>query len=193
MSTRLTAVVLSFLGVLTISCVGANPQTIPANDLLGQLAGDWVVDGFVIGGDGGLVSSFACGSVTVAPARDPAVSISVVCEDAGDYTLRLKHGSGDEASLVTVKSRYGISIEEFQLEYVDAGRLGSPFQDGKVWLGTRDQLVDNETLSVTAMMARIEGRNWRGWTIKGFPTEATKPGGEAVKKPYFKVDLTRRK
>jgi hypothetical protein len=95
---------------------------------------------------------------------------------------------------MTVKSKYGVSIEDFPLEHVDhKDWLGTPIQDGKVWLGTRDQLVDKETLSVTAMMGRIEGRNWRGWTIQVLPTEATKPGVEALKKPYFKVDLTRRK
>ena len=195
MSTRLTAVALSFIGALTICCLGVNPQTVAADDPLGQLAGDWVVDGFVIG-EGGhpMIPNSACGSVTVAPARGQDVSISVSCHDAGDYTLRLKHGSGGEAYLMTVKSKYGISIEDFPLEYV-TDWIGAPVQDSKVWLGTRDQLVDNETVSVTAMMGRIEGRNWRGWRIAVLPTEATKlPGGdEAVKKPYFFVDLTRRK
>lgn len=180
MSMRLKAVVLSFVVVFTINCLGANPQTIAADDLLGQLAGTWLVDGFVIGGDRGIISGFKCGSVTVGPARDQAVSISVSCEDAGPYTLRLKHGSGGGAYLMTVKSKYGISIEDFPLK-----------QDGEVWRGVSDQLVDNEMLSVTAMMGRIEGRNWHGWTIMVLPTEAMKPGVEA--KPYFKVDLTRRK
>jgi hypothetical protein len=171
--------------------LGAEPP-VAADDLLGQLVGDWVVDGFLIGGESGFSVS-KCGSGTVAAEGDSTVSLSVSCGSAGDYSLRLKRGPEGKGYLMTVKSKHGISLENFPLQYVDHKEwLGTPIGDGKIFLGERDQLVDDKKLSVTAMMGRIEGRNWRGWTIQVLPSEATKPGVEKLEKTYFRVDLTRR-
>ena len=192
-STRCASIVLSFVIVLAgTGRVGAEPL-VAADDLPGQLVGDWVVDGFLIGGESGFSVS-KCGTGTVAREGESKVSLSVSCGSAGAYTLRLQRGPGGQGYMMTVKSKHGISVEDLPLQHVDWKEwLGKPIGDGKVWLGEREQLVDGQMIQVTALLAPVEGRNWQGWTIQVLPSEATKPDVEKLEKRYFKVDLTRRK
>jgi len=81
-----------------------------------------------------------------------------------------------------VKSTPGISVQDFPLAYAE----------GRGWEGERDQLVDGETQSVTALIAPIEGRLWYGWMIAVLPTEGVGHEDD-LKKPSFRVDLTRAK
>lgn len=182
MSTKIAAVFLSCVALFTATGLDAKLQIVAQGDPLGKLVGDWDFRGFVIGGSDGF-SGLKCGKVTVAPPTDQAVSVSATCEDASEYSFRLKHGSGTQAYVITVKSKYGISIDDFPVAYVD----------GQGWHGARDQLVDGDTLSITAMVQPIEGRNWYGWSIQVLPTAAMDLGPLDVKKPYFMAHLVRRK
>jgi hypothetical protein len=120
--------------------------------------------------------------VTIADPSDGAVSLSVPCDDGSEYAFRLAHDSATEAYTLTVKSRAGISVQDFPVAYVAS----------KGWRGERDQAVDGDRQSVTAMVAPIEGRNWRGWMIAVLPTSGVGHEDD-LKKPFFRADLTRRK
>ena len=163
----------------------------PAGDLLGELAGDWDLTLFVIGGSEAFGGGPICRqrgrsgrpSVTIAPPSAGAVLFSASCDDRTDYVFRLKLDPGTQAYLITVKSKIGISVDDFPVAYFP----------GQGWRGARDQLVDGETQSITARVAPIEGRNWRGWRIEVLPTAAIDREAEGLKRRYLWTDLTRRK
>lgn len=180
--TRLAVVFLGLVLFFTAQEFDSRLQVVAKSDPLRALSQEWRVSGFVVGGDDPF-SMVRCGKTTVASPTDRTLSLSVACGDAGDYYFRLKQGPETGAYLMTVKSRIGISIDDFPVTYVD----------GEGWLGERDQLVDGETVSLSAMVAPIEGRNWHGWTIQVLPTEAIIVSPDELRKPYFKIDLTRRK
>jgi hypothetical protein len=179
----------TFFVVAPEDLVDQNPAR--ANvDPLRQLAGDWGLRVFVIGAGqfGGLECGTGAGPggppVTVAPPSDGAVALTAACEDGSEYRFRLGRDSATQAYVLTVKSGPGISVQDFPVAYVD----------GKGWRGTRDLLVDDETQSITAMVAPIEGRLWYGWMIAVLPTAAADaPELTDIKEPYFRADLTRRK
>ena len=162
-----------------------NPRIMTAadGDPLIQLAGDWALDSFVVGGGGDGFSGDKCGNVTIASPDDGVVSVSASCGDAGDYSFRLKRGSEPQTYLITVKSKPGISIDDVPVAYVD----------GQGWIGSRDQRLDGATQSITARVAAIAGRNWYGWAIEVLPTSELNGNPEEMKIAYFKADLTRRK
>jgi len=150
---------------------------------LSGFSGKWDLKGFVVGGKTPL-SLFECGDVRATFSTTRIVSFSKACNKVGDYYLRLsKHASETDTYLITVNSKAGISIDNFPVTYVD----------GKGWRGKRDQLVNGETVSITAMVGRIEGRNWHGWTVQVFPTSVLGLSLDEIKEPFFKADLTRRK
>jgi hypothetical protein len=160
---------------------------------LDQLVGEWSLDGFVvsrikgsmsIAGVGGF-SGPTCGDVTVAGSDDRTISLTASCEAEGDYSFRLTHGGKPESYLMTVKSAHGISISDFPVSYVE----------GQGWQGVRDQTVGGETMSITAAISPIEGRNWLGWRIQVLPPAVTSKDAKPqdLKEPYFMADLTRRK
>ena len=179
--TKFAVVILGCVAFFTATGLDSQLQVLAKSDPLRGLANKWHLTGFVFGGDDPY-HSFECGEVTVASPADRTVSLSVTCDNT-DYYFLLKHGSETQAYLITVKSKIGISIDDFPVTHVD----------GRGWHGERDQLVDGETLSITAMVKRIEGRNWYGWSIKVLPTAAIKLSPGEIKKPYFQADLTRRK
>jgi len=157
-------------------------------DPLSRLAGDWSLTVFVLGA--GQFGGPKCGTsdqpgpppVTIPSPSDGAVSLAAACDDGSEYRFLLGQDSATQAYALTVKSGPGISVQDFPVAYVD----------GKGWHGERDQLVEGETQSVTAMVAPIEGQNWHGWQIAVLPTAGVGRSDD-LKKPYFRADLTRRK
>lgn len=157
-------------------------------DPLTQLAGEWGLTVFVMGA--GQFGGPNCGksdrpgppSVNIASPSDGAVSLAAACDDGSEYSFRLRHDSATQAYVLTVNSAPGISVQDFPVAYVD----------GKGWQGKRDQPVDGETQSITAMVAPIEGRSWNGWMIAVLPT-ADIGRSDLPEKPYFRADLIRRK
>ena len=130
------------------------------------------------------MSAFKCREVMIATPADRTVSFSTTCEEAGEYNFRLTtHPSEAHTYLITVNSKVGVSVEGFPVTYVD----------GKGWHGEHDQLVNGETVSLTAKIQRIEGKRWYGWTAQVFPTSVLKLSIDEIKEPFFKIDLTRRK
>ena len=166
------------------------PSDVTQADPLGKLTGNWDLTVFVIGA--GQFGGPNCGPtdrqgsppVTIAPPSDGAVSLKVACSDGSEYSFHLAYDSGTRVSLITVKSKEGISVHDFPVAYVE----------GQGWQGAREQLVEGKEVSITAKVAPIEGRNWFGWMIAVLPTAAVKvPDLAAIEKPYLRVDLTRRK
>lgn len=160
------------------------------DDPLSKLAGAWGLTTSVIGAGefGGPKCGTSAGSgpppVIIPSPSDGAVSLAAPCDNGGEYRFRLRHDSATQAYALTVESASRKSIEDFPVAYVD----------GKGWQRPRDQLVDAETQSVTALVAPIEGRNWYGWMIAVLPTAAVNAAELAdIKKPYFRADLTRGK
>jgi len=162
-----------------------NPRimAVEDGDPLIQLAGDWALDGFVIGGGGSGFSGIKCGKISIAAPSASGVSVSTSCDDYGDYFFRLKQGSGARDFLLTVRSKIGISVEDIPIAYLD----------GQGWMGSRDQLLGATTQSITARVAAIAGRNWYGWTIEVLPTAELNGNPEEMKTAFLKADLTRRK
>lgn len=155
---------------------------------LSDLAGKWGFTEFVVGGNNPMsdlpMSAFKCGEVMAVASKDQTVSFSTTCDKMGEYSFRLtKLTSEAHAYLISVNSKVGISIDGFPVTYVD----------GKGWHGEHEQLVNGEAVSLTAMVQRIEGKNWYGWTVQVFPTSVLSLSLDEIKEPYFKVDLTRRK
>ncbi len=159
-------------------------------DPLRLLTGDWDLTVFVLGA--GQFGGPRCGPtgrsesslVTIAPPSDGTVLLAVACNDGSEYSFHLSHDSGTRVSLMTVKSKEGISVHDFPVEYVE----------GRGWQGARDQLVEGKEMSITATVAPIEGRNWYGWKIAVLPTTAVNaPDLSEIEGPYLRVDLTRRK
>ena len=167
----------------------AQGQLTAQGDPLSKLVGDWGLTVFVIGG--GQFGGPRCGKsdrpgpspVTIAPPGNSGVSLAVACNDGSDYAFRLKHDAAAHAYLITVKSKEGISVDDFSVAYVE----------GQGWKGAREQVVAGKRVSITATVAPIEGRNWYGWMIAVLPTADIDRGPDDVKRPYFRADLTRRK
>ncbi len=160
-------------------------------DPLRNLTGDWDLTVFVVGA-GQFGGGPRCGPtdrpgsspVTIAPPSDGAVSLAVACNDGSEYSFHLTHDSATRVSLVTVKSKEGISVHDFPVSYVE----------GQGWQGAREQLVEGKDVSITATVAPIEGRNWHGWMIAVLPTAAVNaPDLSEIERPYLRADLTRRK
>ena len=74
-----------------------------------------------------------------------------------------------------------MSVSDFPVQYAE----------GEGWYGVRGELVGGEIVSTTTGIARIEGRNWYGWTIQVIPTAARNSPMDRVR--TLKADLTRRK
>jgi hypothetical protein len=175
--------------VLVAPVSWAQGQLTASGDPASKLVGDWALTVFVMGGSqpGGL----RCGRsdrpgpspVTIAPPRDSGVSLTVACNDGSDYAFRLKRGTAAHAGLLTVKSKQGISVDDFPVGYVE----------GQGWTGVREQLVKGKKVPITVTVAPIEGRNWYGWMIAVLPTADINRSLDNIKTPYFRVDLTRRK
>jgi len=169
----------------------ARPQAVSTTqgDPLSQLAGEWHLTVFVIGG--GHFGGPICGktdqpgppSIAVASPADGGVSFTVACNDGSDYAFLLKHDAASGDYLITVKSKVGTSVDGFPVAYLE----------GQGWKGARTQRVDGNEVSVTSVVAPIEGRNWSGWMIAVMPTADIDLGPDDVKTPYFRADLTRRK
>jgi|CXWL01.1.fsa_nt_gi hypothetical protein len=184
-----------FLLVTLVGCaVLPSPSVITIvssaqSDPLSKLAGDWGLTVFVIGG--GQFGGPRCGKtdrpgsspVSIASPGDSGVSLAVACNDGSDYAFRLKHDDAAHTYLITVKSKQGISVDNFPVAYVE----------GQGWKGAREQLVEGTAVSITATVAPIEGRTWYGWTMVVLPTADIDRGLADIKRPYFKADLTRRK
>jgi len=159
-------------------------------DPLGRLAGDWDLTAFVIGR--GQFGGPRCGksdrpgpsTVTIAPPAANAVSLAVSCDDGSDYAFRLRYDTAAHAYLLTVKSKAGVSVDDFPIAFVaDRG-----------WKAERDELLeDGRKVPVTATVAAIEGKNWYGWAIAVLPTADVDRDTEALETAYFRADLTRRK
>lgn len=190
-STRIAGALISGIAVLTFTAAQSadRPGMVLQGDPLGKLAGDWGLSVFVMGG--GEFGGLRCGTsnrpgpppVTVAPPSGGAVSFSVSCEGGRDYAFRLSQDSTTHAYAVTVTSPPpGISVQDLPVAYAD----------GKGWQGKRDEQVDGQTQSITALIAPIEGRNWYGWMIAVLPTSGVGREND-LKKPFLRADLTRRK
>lgn len=177
--------------VLAAAIIGSQPlpalqgaEATPAagnqSDPLTKLAGKWGLTVFVMGA--GQFGGPKCGKgrgpggppVTVAASSDGAVSFAALCDNASEYSFRLRHDSATQAYLLSVKSTPGISVQDFPLAYVE----------GQGWQGQRD--------SLTAMVAPIEGRQWYGWMIAVLPTAGVGHEDD-LKEPFFRADLTRAK
>ena len=160
------------------------------DDPLRSLAGDWGLTAFVIGR--GQLGGPRCGktdrpgppAVTIAPPAQNAVSLAVSCDDGSDYAFRLRYDPAVHGYLLTVKSKAGISVDDFPVAFVaDHG-----------WKAERDELVgDGRKVPVTATVAPIEGRNWYGWAIAVLPTADVDRDAEDLETAYFRADLTRRR
>lgn len=180
-----------FIGLLLIvlGTSACSSVPIPQGDPLSKLVGDWGLTVFVIGG--GQFGGPRCGKtdrpgpspVTIAPPGDGGVSLAVACSDGSDYAFRLKHDAATHAYLMTVESKQGIGVDDFPVAYVE----------GQGWKGTRGQMVEGKEVSITATVAPIEGRNWYGWMMAVLPTADIGRELDAIKSPYFRADLTRRK
>lgn len=182
MSSRRVLVLMSCVVLFGVQGLDAGqPATAPGGPL-SQLVGEWSLTAFVIGA--GQFGGPRCGktdrpgpaSVTIELSREDGVSLGVACDDGSDYAFRLKRDAASQDYLITVKSKVGLSVNDFPVAYVE----------GEGWKGARPELVEGKEVSVTATIARIEGRNWVGWAITVVPSAD-------IKTPYFRVDLTRRK
>ena len=188
MSIKSAAVLMSCVALFTAPGLGARGQLTAQGDPLSKLVGDWDLTVFVMGG--GRFAGPRCGksdrpgppAVTIAPPGDSGVALAVACNDGSDYAFRLKHDQTTQAYVLTVKSKVGISVQDFPVVYVV----------GQGWQGKRDQLVAGEMRSITAMVAPIRGWEWYGWKVVVLPTASIGHEG-LLEKPFFRVDLTRRK
>jgi hypothetical protein len=157
-------------------------------DALSRLAGDWDLTVFVMGA--GQFRGPRCGksaerrrpSVTLALAGDGAMSFAAPCDNGSEYSFHLRHDSATQAYVLSVKSTPGISVQDFPLAYAE----------GRGWEGERDELVDGEMQSISALITPIEGRLWYGWMIAVLPTAGVGHEDD-LKKPFFRADLTRAK
>jgi len=179
---RLATVLLGCLLVVAVIGVGSVHPVMAKSDPLKKLAQKWDCTGFKVGGDDPL-SSCKCGKAKVSAPQNGAVSFTAVCESFGDYYFRLERIEDKEDYLITLKSKVGFSVDEFSVEHVD----------GVGWIGDGSQILDGETIPITVMVVKIEGRNWHGWTIMAVPDEAIEQSPNEVEHPYWKLDLTRRK
>ena len=166
------------------SAVAAAPT-----DPLKRLAGDWGLTMLAIGP--GRFGGPRCGPtekpgpspVTVAQGADGAVSLSVHCDDGSDYAFRLERDGAGEGYLLSVKSKEGVSVERFPVQYV--GENG--------WLGKKEHPAVEAGATVTGAVAPIEGSSWAGWSIVALPTKAADVEPEKLEAPYIRADLTRGK
>lgn len=190
-STRIAGALISGIAAVTFTAAQSapGPEVVLQGDPLGKLAGEWRLSVFVMGG--GEFGGLQCGAsdrpgpplVTVAPPNGGAVSLSVSCEGGRDYTFRLSQDSTTHAYAVTVNSPPpGISVQDLPVAYAES----------EGWQGKRDEQVDGQTQSITAMIAPIEGRNWYGWMIAVLPTSGVGREND-LRKPFLRADLTRRK
>lgn len=175
-------------GVVHTAIGRAEQRPTPPDDPLHKLAGDWGLTVFVMGA--GQFGGPKCGKgsgpggapVKVAASNEGAVSFAAACDNKSEYSFRLGHDSATQAYVLSVTSTPGISVQDFPVAYVE----------GKGWQGKRDEAVDNETQSITAMIAPIEGRRWYGWMIAVLPTAGVGHEDD-LKQPFFRADLTRAK
>ena len=168
----------------------ATPSDTGSNgDPLTRLVGDWDLTVFMMGA--GQFGPLRCGksaagrrmpSVTLAPAGDGAMSFAAPCDNGSEYSFRLRRDSTAQSYVLSVKSAPGISVQDFPLAYAE----------GRGWEGERDQLLDGETQSISALITPIQGRQWYGWMIAVLPTEGVGHEDD-LKKPFFRADLTRAK
>ena len=187
MSIKSAVILMSCVALFTAPGLGATGQVPAQGDPLSKLVGDWDLTVFVMGG--GRFGGPRCGksdrpgpsAVTIAPHGDSGVALAVACDDGSDYAFRLRHDAATHTYLITVKSKEGISVDDFPVAYVE----------GQGWKGARQQLVEGKEVSITATVAPIEGRNWNGWMIFVLPTADINRND--IKTPYFRADLTRRK
>jgi hypothetical protein len=177
---KTVAIVLSCAALFTVAGRNLQTQGISQRDPLDALAGKWTLSAFVIGG--GYFSFRNCFEVSILPSADKAASASVSCGEVGDYSFGLKRGSDTKTYLLSVKSKFGISVEDFPVTY-----------DGQRWRGVRELIAEGGTQSVTAMVVPGATEKSSGWKIEVLPTAAVNLAPKDIKKPYFSVHLNRPK
>lgn len=183
----LRCVLSAFILAALVGCsTFSSPQhTATSSDPLDSLAGDWNLTTFAFGG--GQSGFSTCGlihqPVSVTPHPEDSLALFANCKDGSEHTFKLRRNLDGRSYLITVKNKEGISVSDFPLSYT--GSQG--------WVGSKEQIVGDKTISVTISIRPIEGRNWYGWTIETLPTADVNVDFKTTKTPYLKFDLTRRK
>jgi len=177
----------AFLLVTVVGCstLSSTQRLGTSGDPLDNLTGDWDITTFVFGG--GNSGQSTCGlshkPTSIAPHLDGILVFSAICKDGSELIFGLKRSVDKRAYHLTVKSKEGISVSDFPVEY----------KENQGWAGFQNQGVGDKEVSITATIQPIEGRNWYGWTIEVLPTADINVDYKTQKTPHLRLDLTRRK